>query len=513
MKKEAKLVANPSRNGTEALSGHGADRPPVAILGVAFDSLTLEDTIARIERMIALRRPHYLVTANVDFIVQARGDVELHRILCDAHLVMCDGTPIVWASRLLGNPLPERVAGADVVPKLIAVAAKKGYRLFFLGATAESSEAAVARLQAQYPELVIAGHYSPPFKKLLEMDHREIRRRIRAAKPDLLFVSFGCPKQEKFLAMHYRDLKVPVSIGVGATIDFLAGQVRRAPLWMQHSGTEWLFRLVQEPRRLFRRYLKDLAVFSSCLASQRRLTSPSNLNHNLYRNRNLNLPPDLQLIHLPDRLDVANAAEATRVIGDALVDGRDCLVDASNIGSIDSTGVALLLQFRRNLAALGLTLVLVSPSPRLQRVLAWMHLENLFVLAPDFAEAQAHLEQSRPKPSMPSWNALQTSPGPLAWHGEITAANAHDVWEQTKARLAALPVLSLCVLDLSAVRFIDSSGLGVMIRAKKFAQAHQKELHFANPCPAVLNVLHLAHLEAYLLAPVEKQAAALANAY
>src|SRR5205807_3212753 len=142
------------------------------------------------------------------------------------------------------------------------------YRLFFLGATPESAAAVVIRMEAAYPGLVIAGHYSPPFNKLLEMDHEEIRRRIQDAAPDLLLVSFGCPKQEKWVAMHYRSLGVPVTAGVGATIDFLAGQVRRAPVWMQRSGTEWMFRLAQEPRRLFRRYVTDFWVFGSSIFPQ-----------------------------------------------------------------------------------------------------------------------------------------------------------------------------------------------------------------------------------------------------
>src|SRR5437588_7516850 len=144
---------------------------PIAILGVPFDNVTRSQTIDLIEQMVVSRRPHYLATANVDFLVQARFDVELRRILFDAHLVLCDGTPLVWASKLLGNALPERVAGADVVPALIQVAAEKGYRLFFLGATPDACERAVESLKAMYPGLVIAGHYSPPFNQLLDMDH------------------------------------------------------------------------------------------------------------------------------------------------------------------------------------------------------------------------------------------------------------------------------------------------------------------------------------------------------
>src|SRR6201985_2860389 len=169
--------------------------PPIAILGVPFDNITTQETIEAIGRMVASGLPHYLVTANVDFLVQAQEDVELRRILFDAHLVLCDGTPLVWASRLLGNPLLERVAGSDLVPLLLRAAAEKVYRVFFLGATPESATQAVGNLKKLHPDLIIADHYSPPFNKLLEMDHDEIKRRIVAAKPDLLFVSLGCPKQ------------------------------------------------------------------------------------------------------------------------------------------------------------------------------------------------------------------------------------------------------------------------------------------------------------------------------
>src|SRR5437773_494757 len=150
--------------GPEKTLAASAPTPPVALLGVPFDKVTMSQAVQRIEQMVASRQPHYVVTANVDFLVQARRDVELRRILLDAHLALCDGTPLVWASRLLGNPLPERVAGSDLVPELIQVAATRNYRVFFLGASSEANEQAVGRLKATYPTLSIAGHYSPPFK-------------------------------------------------------------------------------------------------------------------------------------------------------------------------------------------------------------------------------------------------------------------------------------------------------------------------------------------------------------
>lgn len=240
---------------------------PVAMLGVVFDNVTFAETLKRIQDMVATRQPHYIVTANVDFLVQARRDAELRRILAEAHLVLCDGTPLVWASKLLGNPLPERVAGSDLAPQLIRLAAKNNYRLFLLGATPEANEQAAARVRAQFPNLSVA-HYSPPFRPLPEMDHADIACRIRAARPDILLVAFGCPKAEKWMAWHYRALGVPVVIGVGGTIDFLAGRVRRAPVWMQRAGLEWLFRLGREPRRLFKRYATDLWHFGPALAAE-----------------------------------------------------------------------------------------------------------------------------------------------------------------------------------------------------------------------------------------------------
>ncbi len=216
---------------------------PAVLLGVGLDAVTTGQALERIEQMIESGRPHYIATANVDFLVQSLRDMELRRVLLDAPLVLCDGTPLVWASRWLGQWLPERVAGADLMPDIIGLAARKGYRLFFLGAAPQTNDLAVAEVRRRFPEAIIAGHYSPPFKPLLEMDFEDMTRRVRAARPDLLFVAFGCPKAEKWMAMCCQSLNVPVSIGVGGTLDFLAGRLKRAPLWVRRSGLEWWYRL------------------------------------------------------------------------------------------------------------------------------------------------------------------------------------------------------------------------------------------------------------------------------
>ena len=460
-----------------------ASRHPVAILGVPFDPVTASEAVARIERMIAEGNPHYLVTANVDFLVQARKDIELHRIFLNADLVLCDGTPIVWASRLLGTPLPERVAGADLAPLLIEVAARKGYRLFFLGASTESAQEAVTRLRARYPNLFV-DYYSPPFSSLLEMEHEECRRRISAARPDLLFVALGCPKQEKWMAMHYRSMGVPVTIGVGGTIDFLAGRLRRAPVWMQRTGAEWLFRLAQEPRRLLRRYSHDLWSFGWAFLAECRTLRKG-------RTRTRGGHPTL---------GAALAAAESSVDGDG-----DVLLALDGIATVDSCSLGRLLRFERRLRFSGRRLILVAPSRAVRKVLAQTRLHHLVTVAPTHAAAHAILVQ-RAKIAAPALVQLQTNGNGLMWRGEITAATGEAVWNETRRALQTRLRAGPCNIDLSDVSYIDSTGLGVMVRSKKLALHQQQELWFSSPQAPVRNVLHLAGLERLLLNGAKKHA-------
>ena len=330
------------------------DRRPVAILGVPFDKVTISEAVAAIEEMVASRQPHYLVTANVDFLVQAQQDGELRRILANADLSLCDGTPVVWASRLLGNPLPERVAGSDLTPLLLKVAAEKGWRVYFLGATPEALAEAVARLERDLPSLIIAGHESPPFRPLSDAENEEIAWRIQEARPDLVFVAFGCPKAEKWIARHYRAIGAPVMVGVGGTIDFLAGRVKRAPRWMARGGVEWIYRLMQEPRRLWRRYSRDLWVFSWSILAQ--------------------------WLTLSGRV-------AIELEGAVQCAGEHGVLDLSDVPHIDSGGVGLFLALQKKMRAEGRQLVLASPNRQVRRALAIMRLQDDFIIAPNLAAA------------------------------------------------------------------------------------------------------------------------------
>lgn len=368
---------------------------PVSILGIPFDPLTMSQAIEAIEQMIASGRPHYIATANVDFLVQSLEDRELRQILLDADLVLCDGTPLLWVSRWLGNPLPERVAGADLVPVLLRAAAEKGYRIFFLGGKPEVAARAVERLRAQYPGIEIAGHYSPPFAPLEKMDNAEIGRRIREAQPHVLLVSFGCPKAEKWISMTYRQLGVPVAMGVGATIDFLAGEVKRAPVWMQRAGLEWVFRFLQEPSRLGPRYGKDLRRFGWAFARQRQaLRTTGWLTPGAYTVEGLTATFTLQVARIvaPGRLD--RAVLMRDLPSRFYLHTQDCVVDLSRTRSVDSTGIGWLVRLQRNQRGAGRKLILLAPGQGLRRVFCVAGLEGLLTIARDEAEAARLLAEA-----------------------------------------------------------------------------------------------------------------------
>ena len=230
---------------------------PIVLFGVPFHRLTFASTLDWIDRIIAERTPSLMATANLDFLCQAAHDPLMKQILFEADAVVADGQPIVRCSRFTRAPLPERVTGSDLTPLIAEHAAKKGHRLFLLGGAPGVAEKTAALFVNQYPGLQIAGHFCPEKADLANMNHAEILSRIHDSQPDILLVAFGAPKQEKWIHMHLSSMNVPVSIGIGGSLDFLVGAQQRAPRWMQHLGLEWLGRLLSDPARLTRRYFND----------------------------------------------------------------------------------------------------------------------------------------------------------------------------------------------------------------------------------------------------------------
>jgi N-acetylglucosaminyldiphosphoundecaprenol N-acetyl-beta-D-mannosaminyltransferase len=221
------------------------------ILGCPIDRLGMADTLAAIERAIAAGGYTQHMAINAAKLVAMRDDPKLCQIVDSCGLVTADGQSVVWASRLLGDPLPERVAGIDLMDALLQLAERRGYRVYFLGARAEILERAVARLRATYPGLQVAGARDGYFT---DREACTVCDEIRASHADVLFVAMSSPRKEYFLGEYGPSLGAPFVMGVGGSIDVIAGMTRRAPAGWQRLGLEWLFRLLQEPRRMLRRY-------------------------------------------------------------------------------------------------------------------------------------------------------------------------------------------------------------------------------------------------------------------
>ena len=237
----------------------------VRVARVPIHPVDLQAALARVDQFIAERVPHYNIAINAAKVVEFHEDEALRKAIDDAHLLTADGQAVVWAARLFGRPLPARVAGADLMEALLPHAARHGYSVYLLGARDEIVRACVDKAQALYPSLRIAGYRNGYFRR---DDEADVVAAVRAAAPDILFLGFGTPAKEYFMHHHHRALGVPFVMGVGGTFDVFAGRVARAPRWMQRAGLEWAFRLGQEPRRMWKRYLVGNTRFTWIIARE-----------------------------------------------------------------------------------------------------------------------------------------------------------------------------------------------------------------------------------------------------
>ncbi|HEX7096133.1 MAG TPA: WecB/TagA/CpsF family glycosyltransferase [Acidimicrobiales bacterium] len=240
--------------------------PSVTVLGVPVVPYTTAQTVDALEDLVRRRSPTYIVTANLNYAMLCEREHDLHEVNKRAAFVVADGFPLVWWSRLIGRKLPERVAGSDLIYLVGERAAACGFSIYLLGAAPGVADAVAAKLQALYPGLRVLGTESPPFRPLTPEEHQEQIERIRAAAPDILMAAFRMPDGERWLRDHVDVLGVPLLLQFGASFDFVAGRVDRAPRWMQRVGLEWLHRLLQEPRRLGTRYWSNFVflVRSAC---------------------------------------------------------------------------------------------------------------------------------------------------------------------------------------------------------------------------------------------------------
>ena len=243
----------------------------INICDVEIDKYNFDEVVERIlNHALAGGCPEYVVTPNAMHIVALQEDANFREIYRQAFLVVPDGVSLLWAAKFLNTPLNGRVNGTDLFEKLCADAATTGLKVFLLGGRPGAATTAKAILELRHPGLNIVGTHCPPYQFESQLDELAlINSKITAANPDLLFVGLGAPKQEKWIAANYQELAVPISVGIGISFELVANMVSRSPVWMQKTGLEWLFRLIVEPRRLWKRYIIGNPMFILLVLKQR----------------------------------------------------------------------------------------------------------------------------------------------------------------------------------------------------------------------------------------------------
>ncbi|MDR7073324.1 WecB/TagA/CpsF family glycosyltransferase [Fictibacillus barbaricus] len=231
----------------------------INLFNIKIDNYTVNQVLHYTENIIHNKIPSYYVTPNVDHIVMLDNDAQFKKIYDNAALVLADGMPLIWTSKLLRKKIVEKISGSDLTPKLIELAIEKKYKVYILG----GSQTAGNKIIDLYKNNLEIDFYSPPFGfETNSNELNKIKEKLQKFNPDILLVSLGAPKGEKWIFDHYQELKIPLSIHVGAAIEFLAGTIKRAPHWMQRNGLEWFYRFLMEPKRMFKRYfIRDSKFF------------------------------------------------------------------------------------------------------------------------------------------------------------------------------------------------------------------------------------------------------------
>jgi N-acetylglucosaminyldiphosphoundecaprenol N-acetyl-beta-D-mannosaminyltransferase len=478
-------------------------RKLLVILGIPIDDLTMPEALDRLDDFVRIGRAtgksHQVATVNADFVVKAVGDPELRGILQETDMATADGMPLVWGARLLGVSLEGRVTGADMVPALAERASQKGYRMYLLGAAPGVAARAAEILQTRHPALQIVGTVSPPYGSILEMDPA-IAEGVRAAQPDILLVAFGNPKQEKWISMYSRTLRVPVMIGVGGTLDFIAGVTRRAPVWMQKWGMEWLYRLAQEPRRLWRRYVVDMAVFGLFFARQWWAMRGNRRPSTMLPSSEAVMVDGVAVLPLQGRLDRGNQDEFIRQAEEALNTTPFLIVDMTRAEFLDSSAFGTLVSLTKRAREAGGELWLAAMPEQVAAVVALLRLDHFFEIRPDVAAALAERRGQATAAAAVSPAVAVAAAAPVADMGvkimamprRLDASTAPAVQEECAAALA--PHMRL-ILDFSQTTFLASAGMAAMITLNRQAQAIGGEICAASCSADVLRTLKLARLD------------------
>jgi N-acetylglucosaminyldiphosphoundecaprenol N-acetyl-beta-D-mannosaminyltransferase len=381
---------------------NGPERDVGFLLGLPFHVITMDETIEDAVAHIKAGKPGYYITPNADFIAQAYNNEALKEILFHADRVVCDGMPLVWLSRYFKPALPERVAGSDMVFRLFAEADRHQWKVYFLGSEEVTLAQTKAILKNDYPAMEVVGTFSPPFGPVDAWPNERILKEIAETRPDLLLVAVGCPKQEYWIARYSREAGVPLSIGIGASLDFICGTQTRAPIWVQKIGMEWFWRLLTNPRRLLKRYVKDFYYLILLAQRQRRLMVNcsqfvSDLSHGEKVASDEELPTQDQEMFRANCHSIKWQGFVERTNLEAHEGPTDyskpILLDLSEVTFIDSSGVGRLAKIAREARAASVPFGLIRPSVAVVRIIDAMHLRAQLPVYNREDEATASFEK------------------------------------------------------------------------------------------------------------------------
>lgn len=489
---------------------------PISILGIPVDNLTLEETIVLIFKEIEDykqdKRLRQIATVNVDFLVNTLGwhnkkirHPELLDILRQASIVTADGMPLVWLSKLLGTPLKERVTGSDLVPALIAHANHTGHRFYFLGGRGDIAEQAAKVLKEKYPDINIV-ECSSPFVYTegqgfitSEEEDSVIVEQINQAKVDILLVGFGNPKQEIWINRNRDQLQVPIAIGIGGTYEFIAGTISRAPEWMQKSGLEWIYRISQQPKRLFKRYFIGLIKLAI-------LTLPLLITH-MQRKWFMQKidQPDITIssshsgllyhIIVPKRADAAWAESIKAILEKEKLYQQNLLFDFQETNFMDSSALGFLIRTWRE-----------TKSNQSKIYFFNLHNENLialfkvsrvwdFLTEHQFENLETVIEDIKTQKTFFILVTHQETYNKITLYGRLDAEQSRSI---TLSALKTELKHPNTITDLSQLRFIDSTGLRLLIDLKRQLGNNPNKLVFCNPSENIYQLLKLTRLLDYL---------------
>lgn len=367
----------------------------VALFGLPITNVNMAQAVGRVEEYILSGRTHQIATANLDFARNSMRDPYLHRIICECSMVLPDGAPMLWAANLFGAPLQERVTGVDMIPELARLSEQKGYGIYLLGSSEQSSESAARVLTTLFPGARIVGRSCPANAPLHEMNHEQMIRDIETACPQIILVGFGNPKQEIWIHRHKDRLPPGVFIGIGGSLDMIAGKLRRAPYWVRSLQLEWFFRMAQEPIRLFPRYLRDAAALFTHLPAGL-VASRIQPFERRQRGSAVDVRFGVRVFATPGKVGGRASAILVQEARAAAQAGETLVIDMSATLRIEAEGVGGLLEARRLLLNEGQWIWLTGMSNPVRRVLQFAAVSDLFriALTPSAAIQATHAAQA-----------------------------------------------------------------------------------------------------------------------